>query len=58
MMKIELYLPPGRSDIPAFCLAQLLLDLVTTEGCKAEDLVGWLNTEMMYLPNVGHQSEY
>jgi len=35
MMKIELYLPPGRSDIPAFCLAQLLLDLMTTEGCKA-----------------------
>jgi len=30
------YLPSGRVDIPAFTPAQLILDLLTPEGCKAE----------------------
>jgi len=32
----QCYLPPGRRDIPAFTPAKLVLDLATTEGCKAE----------------------
>jgi len=32
------YLPPGRSDFPAFSLlqAKLVLDVAIQEGCKAE----------------------
>jgi len=32
----QCYLPPGRGDIPAFTLAQLVLNLATLEGCKAQ----------------------
>jgi len=34
----QCYLPPGRDDFPAFtpAEAELVLDLVTPEGCKAE----------------------
>jgi len=32
----QCYLPPGGGDIPTFTPANLVLDLATKEGCKAE----------------------
>jgi len=32
----QCYLPPGSGDFPAFNPAELVLDLATSEGCKAE----------------------
>ena len=49
----QCYLPPGRRDILALTQAQLVLDLATQKGRKAE-----LTTEMVNPPKVGHPSEY
>ena len=55
----QCYLPPDRGDIPACTPAEAgtrLSDPGRTQGCV--DLVGWLHTEMVYLPEGGHPSEY
>jgi len=36
----QCYLPPGRVSFPPLCQPKLVLDLATTEGCKAE-LTSW-----------------
>ena len=38
---------------------RLVLDLVTTEGCKAElTYLAWLHTKVIYQPEEGHPSQY
>ena len=54
----QCYLPPGRGEISAFTPAKLVLDLATPEICKAELIVGWLHTEMVYPPENGHPYKY
>jgi len=58
-MITQCYLPPDRSDIPAFTPAEAgtrFSDPGGMHGCV--DLVDLLHTEMVYPPEDGHPSAY
>ena len=53
----QCYLPPGRGDIPALTPDEAgtrLSDSGGMQGCV--NLVGWLHTQMVYLPEDDHPS--
>ena len=52
----QYYLPPGRGDIPALTPAEAGTRLSDPGGMQ--DLVGWLQAEMVYPPEDGHPSQY
>ena len=55
----QCYLPPNRGDIPAFTPAEAGTRLSDPGGMQGwVDLVGWLHTELVYLPEDGHPSKY
>jgi len=55
----QCYLPPGRGDIPVFTPAEAGTRLSDPGGMQGwVDLVGLLHTEMVYLPEDGHQPKY
>ena len=54
----QYYLPPGRGDIPAFTPAEAGTRLSDPGGMQGwVDLVGWLQPEIVYLLEDGHQSQ-
>ena len=54
----QFYLPPGRGDIPAVTPAETGTRLSDPGGMQGwVDLVGWLQPEMVYPLEDGHQSQ-
>ena len=54
----QYYLPPGRGDIPAVTPAEAGTWLSDPGGMQGwVDLVGWLQPEMVYPLEDGHQSQ-
>ena len=55
----QCYLPPDRSDIPAFTPAEAGTQLSNLRGMQGwVDLTGLLHTETVYLAKDGHPSKY
>ena len=50
---------PAEATVPPLPQTKLVLNTVTPEGCKVElTIVGWLNIDMVYLPEDSHPSQY
>jgi len=54
----QCYLPLGRGDIPALTPAEAGTRLSDPGDARLSDLVGLLNTEMVYPPEDGHPCKY